>query len=718
MAVSLSNAIVLLWLGATVLLNADRRTWGIWVAGLGLLLGGAFFVSHSTILGLDFSYISRGLRFWWYVGLIPVVTLPLGWYVIILWYTGFWNDRQSALYRRQRPWFAAILGVAMIGLAAVVIYANPLPSRFPLLSLKRVIQNLGGTSLLVAGYALYLLSCFGLALDALLRPGPTARMMGHLARRRARSWLVIATLLLTVVSIVVIGSLLWVLTDVRQDGNYIITEGVLLVAARLDLLVSGLIGLAILALGQAIVAYEIFTGKTLPRSGLRRQWRVVLLLAVGYGFFVGGVLSLQQRPIYGILLSALFMTAFFALLSWRSYVERERYIEHLRPFVSSQHLYDHLLAPAQRTSHETPDARQPFEALCRDVLGARLAFLAPLGPLAPLAGEPLSYPHQEVASLPQLQEVAARFQSPRAAYVQVSPELYGGASWAVPLWSARGLSGLLLLGEKVDGGVYTQEEMEIARASCERLLDTQASAEMAQRLLALQRQRMVENQVADRRTRRILHDDLLPQVHAALLALGPRASGSSDEMANAPAQDGEAHRLLTEVHRQLSSLLRDIPPAVTPDVARLGPLGALEKAVTHEFADSFDGVTWDVPQHLWQASREVGGVAGETLYYAAREVLRNAARHGRGAGAGRELTVVIRARAGEEGWLVEIEDNGVGLESGPAPEANGHGLALHSTMMAVVGGTLELDSSPGYYTRVRLRLPRQDDSGQFEGLRE
>ena len=48
----------------------------------------------------------------------------------------------------------------------------------------------------------------------------------------------------------------------------------------------------------------------------------------------------------------------------------------------------------------------------------------------------------------------------------------------MPLWSERGLIGVLLLGEKRDGGLYTQEEIEIARASGERLIDTQASAEM------------------------------------------------------------------------------------------------------------------------------------------------------------------------------------------------------------------------------------------------
>jgi len=42
-AISLFNAILLVWLGLTVLLNSDRRRWGIWVAGGGMLLGAAFF---------------------------------------------------------------------------------------------------------------------------------------------------------------------------------------------------------------------------------------------------------------------------------------------------------------------------------------------------------------------------------------------------------------------------------------------------------------------------------------------------------------------------------------------------------------------------------------------------------------------------------------------------------------------------------------------------
>jgi signal transduction histidine kinase len=58
-----------------------------------------------------------------------------------------------------------------------------------------------------------------------------------------------------------------------------------------------------------------------------------------------------------------------------------------------------------------------------------------------------------------------------------------------------------------------------------------------------------------------------------------------------------------------------------------------------------------------------------------------------------------------------IEDNGVGIqktltvEKAPDQPNSGRGLALHSTLMAVIGGSLTLESSPGIFTRVTLFLP-------------
>ena len=52
--------------------------------------------------------------------------------------------------------------------------------------------------------------------------------------------------------------------------------------AAYDLVLASLVAVATLLLGQAIVAYEIFTGRVLPRRSFVRHWRYAILLAGGY----------------------------------------------------------------------------------------------------------------------------------------------------------------------------------------------------------------------------------------------------------------------------------------------------------------------------------------------------------------------------------------------------------------------------------------------------
>jgi hypothetical protein len=309
-----------------------------------------------------------------------------------------------------------------------------------------------------------------------------------------------------------------------------------------------------------------------------------------------------------LLLATVLMTLFAALLSWRAYVERERGIDRLRPFVASQHLYEQVLAaPGEAVGGR---AAEPFRALCEDVLGAQVACLTALGPLAPLVGSPLVYP-ASAAILPlDLAGLTAKLGSPRTLCVPLVPEQFGGVVWAVPLWSERGLIGAFLLGEKRDGGLYAQEEIEIARATGARLIDTQASAELAQRLMTLQRQRLAESQVLDRQARQTLHDDVLPRLHTAMLALAAAPGGG-------PA--AEVVTALGEVHRDIAGLLRALPSAAAPDLARLGPLGALRQVVAGELAGAFEAVVWTIAPPAETAALALPPLLAQVLYGAARD---------------------------------------------------------------------------------------------------
>ncbi len=67
-AVSLFNTMLLLWMGLTVLLNANRRDWGVWLMGGGMLVATVFFISHTAILGQELFMNFDGLNFWWRAG--------------------------------------------------------------------------------------------------------------------------------------------------------------------------------------------------------------------------------------------------------------------------------------------------------------------------------------------------------------------------------------------------------------------------------------------------------------------------------------------------------------------------------------------------------------------------------------------------------------------------------------------------------------------------
>src|SRR5690349_6186199 len=101
LAVSLFNTIILTWLGITLLLNASRPGWGVWLMGGGLLAGAIFFISHTAILGQEIALNPDGLNFWWQIGWIPVTIAPFTWYIVMLWYGGFWNKPRPHLYRRH-----------------------------------------------------------------------------------------------------------------------------------------------------------------------------------------------------------------------------------------------------------------------------------------------------------------------------------------------------------------------------------------------------------------------------------------------------------------------------------------------------------------------------------------------------------------------------------------------------------------------------------------
>ncbi|EMF82526.1 hypothetical protein LEP1GSC188_0640 [Leptospira weilii serovar Topaz str. LT2116] len=137
--------------------------------------------------------------------------------------------------------------------------------------------------------------------------------------------------------------------------------------------------------------------------------------------------------------------------------------------------------------------------------------------------------------------------------------------------------GLLFLGQKVGGGLYAEEEIETAKAAVSWMLFSLFMESNSMVLSFLQRKHMEEQRISDYKTRQILHDEVLPEIHSSILIL----SQIKNESASL-----EQIQLLTNLHKRVSSFLRELPDT-SLEIARLGLIDALMRLIGSEFEISW-----------------------------------------------------------------------------------------------------------------------------------
>ncbi|HEY4720747.1 MAG TPA: ATP-binding protein, partial [Anaerolineae bacterium] len=403
------------------------------------------------------------------------------------------------------------------------------------------------------------------------------------------------------------------------------------------------------------------------------------------------------NPIYGLLLTTVLAVIAYAVFNWQQYLEHEAFMKRLRPFVTSLHLQDHLVSA---DTEGWAESRELFTALCRAALGAERACLLFDRPTQIEAGDPRNerfdyfWPAEYDAVL---------------AHVEVKPGEWtrlDADHWVWPLADSRGPIGRLVLGPKINGSEYTAQELQVAATCAERILDALAGEQIARVAMNLLRQRIAQVQVMSAQHKRMLHDDVLPQIHLALLKVEALRNGSAVDR---EAQIGEASAALTQTHRRLSSLVREMSNAVPTRLESEGLAAALKSAIDHDFHDSFDRIEWQASPAASERARQLPFFASEVIFYAAQEAIRNAARHGRGSDANRKLNLSVTIECDPELRIV-IGDDGVGVAAQRKIEpsnGSGSGLLFHSTMLAVIGGALTVSDRLGGGTQVVINGPER-----------
>lgn len=212
----------------------------------------------------------------------------------------------------------------------------------------------------------------------------------------------------------------------------------------------------------------------------------------------------------------------------------------------------------------------------------------------------------------------------------------------------------------------------------------------------LLRQLVTSQEDERRRIARELHDQMGQHVTAILLwikALSDEAEAVSPERARLLHQ---LRSMIDEIAREAHRIALELRPTALDD---LGLHSALLNMVD-EWTDRYR-IDVDLQVSGLEHSR-LGPQVETTIYRIVQEAFNNVVKH---AHAGRVGLVVENAR---DHLLVIIEDDGVGFDT-ETTHSPGMGILGMKERVALVGGTLNVESSPGSGTTLLIRVPRAEN---------
>ncbi len=273
---------------------------------------------------------------------------------------------------------------------------------------------------------------------------------------------------------------------------------------------------------------------------------------------------------------------------------------------------------------------------------------------------------------------------------QAGIEARGGL--VVPLIFRGRSHGVLLAVDRLEEGpAFSTEDALLLEAFATSAATAVATAESV--AAERQRQRVAAAEAERRRWARELHDETLQSLSA--LRFGLSAARRAQREGGLEQAVTQAVEQIEESIANLRALITDLRPAALDELGVKAALEALaERNARH-------GIEVDVDIELaWESGDAQERLTGElesALYRIAQEALTNATKHGNAARA----VLEIRERDGEVRLLVR--DNGSGFDTKARSE--GFGLLGMHERVALLGGELEVSSTPGKGTAVRARLP-------------
>ena len=225
-------------------------------------------------------------------------------------------------------------------------------------------------------------------------------------------------------------------------------------------------------------------------------------------------------------------------------------------------------------------------------------------------------------------------------------------------------------------------------------VETERRAQAEAELSEVLRRTVLEQEAERQRIARELHDSLGQSL--TLLQLGLDGLGRSEPVVAAPV--AALKRIADGLGREINRLAWEIRPTALDDLG-------LPTAIRHLLDTWADRSQLTFDLHLMLEERRLPAAVETTLYRVLQEAVTNVARH---AGAGR-VGIILEASEQEVRLIVEDDGRGFTWEAGrpgehAAPSCR-LGLLGMRERLSLVGGTLEVETSPGRGTTLFTRVP-------------
>ncbi|TGM90198.1 ATP-binding protein [Leptospira licerasiae] len=645
----------LFWLGSTTGTNLEKKNSAAYFSIFTLIVSSLLF-SFSAILGQNgFLVVSSYPILYFFPGLILLILIPFGWFVVIVWFFGFLKKKGIFFFL-----FYLLSFCQLIAISILLVY-NPGKNwnisifeywKFVSFSFK-------------SAYLIYIFTCVFLSLLCLFQFKISDNSLSELGRQKAVPFLKLIGF--SLFGVVLLVSILF------GGDKFGILENPILKAEKepkyfytFVLCIQGLICVSVLVLGWALTSYEILTGRVLPKISLKQEWKnsVYTALTLSTLYFIFAKLGYPRAEIFIVFSYSFFISRFFTVGKNKRVSSNQNKV--LKKILSSG------------------SVKISFGYLCKDVLETAKAALIFQGKIPYISDTNIYYPEDEPAQIFDFSKVAQNPENPNIQYLDKN--LFSDFVIRIKIESPLSGDAYLILGQKGNGGLFAEEEIEIARITGTWLVHSIFLEETGNILEELQRKKIQEQRLSDQKTRQILHDEILPEIHSLILEISNDKSGNfNSQYANS----------LTELHKRISSLLREMSDTGL-EISRLGLIPMIQKLQDTEAKDL--RIIWEIdPKTNSEVENYLPEVL-EVLYYAFRESLRNAVKYSGDLRSG----VIIRIQY-ENGLSIQIKN-----EIGKDPisvRSSGQGLRIHSALLRIFHGSLTLEFPSPKEALIRIFIP-------------